>query len=160
VAAVVAVAEALRRGRRAGGAVAAGLAGARVPGRGQPLRRAGREFLIDGGHNAQAGAALAATLATHFPGDRVTAVIGMASDKNHHAYLEALHPVVDRFLFTRSRNPRAADPRVLREANAGGAITTGVSRAILRALESPCDLIVVCGSFLVAGEALDVLAGL
>jgi len=157
VAAAVAVAEHVLPRRRAAAGVRRGLHRATVAGRVQPLRRGGRWFLIDGGHNPAAGAALARAVTRHFPGQRVVALVGMASDKDHAGYLRELAPVVERFVFTRSGNPRAADPRVLHAAVGNGGITPDVGTGLRRVMSIRADLVLVAGSFLVAGEALDLL---
>ncbi len=154
VGAAVAAAETVLPAPALVGAVRWGLRRARVPGRLETLERDARLYVLDGGHNPAAGRAVAAALALHFPGRRWTAVVGMAEDKDHRAYLRALAPVVERWVFTRARSPRAAPPDRLAERVPGPSqVSEGVAEALGLAAGCGGNPVLVAGSFLVVGEA-------
>ena len=154
VRAAVAAAEHLVPGPGLAEAVRRGLDKAGVPGRLEPVRAGGTWFLIDGGHNPAAGRAVAAALRAHFPGARVVAVVGMAEDKEHRAFLEALAPVVGDFVFTRAQSPRAVGPeRLARSLGSAARRAPNVEAALQTAAATRPDVVLVTGSFLVAGEA-------
>jgi dihydrofolate synthase/folylpolyglutamate synthase len=158
VAAAVAVAESLLPSSRRRPAIEKGLRGVLVPARMEPVVVDGRRFLVDGGHNPAAGRAVARGLALHYPGRHVTAVIGMARDKDHRSYLASLDPVVDSFVFTRAGNVRAADPERLRERSPrGGTVSPTAEGALLIADRARADIVLVAGSFLLAAECLRAL---
>ncbi len=154
VAAAVAAAESLLppASRRRG--VRRGLAGVRVPGRLELLEGDGIPVLVDGGHNPAAARAVAAALRRHFPGARVTGVVGMAGDKDRAGFLRPLAPVLDRLIATAAVSPRAGAPEALASRFPGRAETVpGVAAALAAALRDAPDLVLVAGSFLVAAEA-------
>src|SRR5512138_4022327 len=74
-------------------AIAGGIARARWPGRLEEV--AG--VLLDGAHNPDGAAALAAALSALHPGRPVELVFGVLSDKDHHGMLAALGPAARRF---------------------------------------------------------------
>jgi dihydrofolate synthase/folylpolyglutamate synthase len=154
--AVVAVAESLLPPDRVRSAVRGGLSRAVVPGRLQVIRHGGRTWILDGGHNPGAGRAVARALALHYPGRRVTGIIGMARDKEHGGYLAALAPVLDRCIFTRSGNPRAAEPPALaRRFRGRSSVRSTLAEALAAAGDA--DIVLVAGSYVLAGEALPLL---
>ena len=118
----------------------------------------GQRFLIDGGHNPAAARAIARAVVTHFPEARVTAVVGMARDKDHRGFLRALTPVVTDFVCTAARNPRAADPADLASHLRGRvSLARGIGEALTRTCRDSPDVVLVCGSFILAGEARSTL---
>jgi dihydrofolate synthase/folylpolyglutamate synthase len=156
--AAVAVAEALLPPDRLRSAVRTGLARVVVPGRLHALRRRGRIWIVDGGHNPAAARAVARALLLHFPGCRITGVVGMARDKDGGGYLAALAPVLDRCVFTASRNPRAADPAVLaRRFRGPGTVQADLAQALAAVDGGAADVVLVAGSYVLAGEALKLL---
>src|SRR5512140_343823 len=101
-------AEALRQLDRAGvavpaGAIARGIATARWPGRLEEV--AG--VLLDGAHNPDGAAALAAALRALHPARPVELVFGVLSDKDHAGMLAALAPAVRRLHVVAPATPRA-----------------------------------------------------
>jgi dihydrofolate synthase/folylpolyglutamate synthase len=158
VRAAVAVAEHLVSGSELARAVRRGLAGAGIPGRLEPVRVGGTWFLVDGGHNPAAGRAMAAAIDRHYPGARTAAVVGMAEDKAHGAFLRVLEPVVETFVFTRAPSPRAVDPERLAQRTRGRCRTAPDVEAALEVTGGlGAEVVLVTGSFLVAGEARRVL---
>ena len=104
-------AAALRALRRAGvaieeAAIAEGIATARWPGRLESLDG----VLLDGAHNPDGAAALAAALAALHPGAPAELVFGVLEDKDHAGMLRALAPAVRRLHQVAPAAPRARAP--------------------------------------------------
>ena len=154
IAAAVAVAEALLPLSIVGGAVRRGLREACVPGRLEVVRSGGRHVVFDGGHNAAAARAVAAAIRLHFPGARVGVLVGMAVDKEHRAFFEALTGMAHALVFTRAVGVRSAPPELLaRRSGRAGRCTETVPLGLDRALALQVDVLLVAGSFLVVAEA-------
>jgi len=122
--------------------------------------------ILDGAHNGASMACLMEALGRHFPNRRAAIVFGAAADKDIDGMLAALAermpeaPVV----FTRTNNPRAAEPEDLsaRYRARGGAEAAAVpdaAEALRRAdhLAGPDGLVVVCGSLYLVGEAKEIV---
>jgi dihydrofolate synthase/folylpolyglutamate synthase len=152
-------AAALRALRRAGlpvgeAAIAEGIATARWPGR---LERVG-EVLLDGAHNPDGAAALAAALAALHPGRPAELVFGVLADKDHRGMLGALAPVVRRFHLVTpasSRGRPAAELAALAgalglPADVHGGVAEALACARAGAGGAP---VVVAGSLYLVGEA-------
>jgi dihydrofolate synthase/folylpolyglutamate synthase len=118
-------------------------------------------MLLDGAHNRASMERLIEGVARHFPGRARVFVFASSADKDIEGMLAVLAemgvgvPVV----FTRTDNPRAADPVDLaaRFAGRGGrdAETAPDTAAALDAArrKAPADgLVVVCGSLYLVGE--------
>lgn len=120
-------------------------------------------ILIDGAHNPAGARLLAASLKSQaFP--KVHAVLGMLRDKDWKGILNALESHVDEFHLCAPKNERALDPDVaaayLRRRASGrlhayASVATAIQGARKRA--SPSELILICGSLYVVGEALEAL---
>lgn len=141
-----------------------GLASVTWPARVEVLRRA--PFVIaDGAHTAESAQALVATLRELLPGGwgRSTLILGISADKELGTLWEALEPLAERLILTRSRHPRAMEPAVLaaHPALAGRALETtpDIPEALVMALHeaAPNDLIVVTGSLFVAAAAREAM---
>jgi dihydrofolate synthase / folylpolyglutamate synthase len=156
---------ALRALRRAGvpvdeRAIAAGLAAARWPGR---LERIGG-VLLDGAHNPDGAAALAAALVVLHPGRPVELVFGVLEDKDHAGMLRALAPAVRRLHLVAPDSARARPPaEVAEQARALGLpadLHAGVGEALACARAAAADgaPVVVAGSLYLVGEARGLLA--
>ena len=85
----------------------------RVPGRLEQIASQPRT-LIDGAHNADGASALAEALR----GERFVGVVGILDDKDAAAMLEALLPLFEHVVFTRSSNPRSLPPATLQSLSA------------------------------------------
>ena len=85
----------------------------RVPGRLEQVADSPRT-LIDAAHNPDGARAVAEALR----GERFVGVVGILDDKDAAAMLEALLPLFDRVVFTRSRNPRSLSPATLESLSA------------------------------------------
>jgi dihydrofolate synthase/folylpolyglutamate synthase len=142
-------------------AVRAGLAETRWPGRFEHLRRHDRDIVLDGAHTPAAAAALLRTWRETFAGTAATVILGMGSDKDPRAFLAVLAPLVNRLIATRSRSPRAIDPKDI--ADAAGClgiaceIQPTVAAALDRAEADQTGPLLVTGSLFVAGEAREAL---
>jgi dihydrofolate synthase/folylpolyglutamate synthase len=87
-------------------AVRAGLATADSPGRLEVVRR-GPTVLLDGAHNPGGVAALVAALDEAFAFDRLVGVVAVLNDKDAHAMLALLEPVLSEIVVTTNHSPRA-----------------------------------------------------
>ena len=171
--AAIAAAERVRplAGRLTPETVRRALGEVRWPGRMEWLQ--GRpDWLLDGAHNRASMERLVEGLSRHFPGRPMVFVFASAADKDVDGMLAALAeragdaPVV----FTRTDNPRAADPALLaarfgrfgRTARMGGrtsetAANVSAAIAAARRLAGTEKLVVVCGSLYLVGEAKRIL---
>ena len=136
-----------------------GLKQAYVKARFEAVRIRGRRFLFDIAHNPSSMAALDRALKLYFPGRPITLVFGCSSDKDIPAMLKSID--FDQAVFTRSGNPRAQDPAVIKErAGVEGCCIEDVKKAVGAAERcTPKDkgIIVVTGSVFVVAEAKKVL---
>jgi dihydrofolate synthase / folylpolyglutamate synthase len=140
-------------------AIARGIATARWPGRLELV--AG--VLLDGAHNPDGAAALAASLAEMYPGHPAEIVFGVLADKDHEAMLRALAPAARALHLVAPRSPRAREPatyRALAERVVGRVDVHGsVEEAIACARRAAGEAAIVCvaGSLYVVGEARGLL---
>jgi len=125
--------------------------------------------LLDGAHNRASMERLLEALAAHFPNRRLAFVFGAAADKDVDGMLVVLagRPEGTAVVFTRTNNPRAAEPDDLTARYAelgGGAVAAGdaataaaPAEAVRRAAgEAGGDgLVVVCGSLYLVGEVME-----
>jgi dihydrofolate synthase / folylpolyglutamate synthase len=142
-------------------AIRAGIAGARWPGR---LEEVGG-VLLDGAHNPDGAAALAAALAELHPGRPVELVFGVLADKDLGGMLAALAPAVRAFHLVAPGSPRARDPLTyVEQVTALGraahvhAELAGAIAAARAAAARDGALTCVAGSFYVVGAARALLA--
>jgi dihydrofolate synthase/folylpolyglutamate synthase len=140
-------------------AVAEGIATARWPGRLEEVDG----ILLDGAHNPDGAAALAAALAALHPGRPVELVFGVLADKDHASMLAALAPAVRRLHLVAPATPRArptASVRALAEALGKSADEhTRLADGIACARRAAADgaLVCVAGSLYLVGEARAIL---
>jgi len=136
-------------------AIALGIATARWPGR---LEEVGG-VLLDGAHNPDGAAALAAALAALHPGRPVELVFGVLADKDHGGMLHALAPAARRLHLVAPATPRARAAADLHaQALALGAdadVHDGLEDALRCARRAAADgaLVCVAGSLYLVGEA-------
>ncbi|HEX9052577.1 MAG TPA: cyanophycin synthetase [Anaeromyxobacter sp.] len=158
-------AAALRQLARAGvpvpeEAIATGIATARWPGR---LEEVGG-VLLDGAHNPDGAAALAAALRAMHPGRPVELVFGVLSDKDHAGMLSALAGAVRRLHVVAPATPRArpaAEVRALAASlglDADAHASTAEAIACSRRAASDGALVCVAGSLYLVGEARALLS--
>jgi len=142
----------------------AGLAGIRLPGRMEIIQEAPR-ILVDGAHNAASMQALLRAVGQHIPYDSMVMIFGCAADKDIDAMMDQIATGADKVIFTRAAGtPRAAIPQELasrylercgREAQAVETLVEAVR--IAQSAVSREDLICICGSFYLVGEAKKLL---
>lgn len=108
--------------------------------------------LLDGGHNPECAAALAAVLRRFAP-ENITALIGMMSDKDCETYLHTVLPLCKTAVLTRPNNPRAASPEALQTAAKALELQTFTEENpkdalhLARAKTPSNGLLLICGSF-------------
>jgi dihydrofolate synthase/folylpolyglutamate synthase len=158
-------AAALRLLRGAGVAVAEesiarGIAPARWPGR---LERVDG-VLLDGAHNADGAAALAAALAALYPGRPAEIVFGVLADKDHAAMLRALAPAARALHLVAPQTPRARAPATYRALAARLVGTVDEHDSVEDAIRCARrgagreGIACVAGSLYLVGEARSLLA--
>ncbi len=141
--------------------IAQGFKRVQIPARCQFVRR-NPLIMVDVAHNPDSALALNKTIQDIFKKD-VTLVFGASKEKLVNEMLTILLPITDKVILTRADSPRAYDPKDLAQLiepySIPFQITKSVKQAISEALKtaSQNDLIVITGSFYVAGEALQIL---
>ena len=165
---VKAVLDVLREGRASSqpfaipdSAIAAGLARVVWPGRCQRIVRDGVTYIVDGAHNPDAAVALARVL-SNAKLRHVGLVAGFCGDKDVAGHLRTLAPLVARAWAVPIRNDRSLAPEAvaahmraagIAEAAACATVSDGLSAAAAWARETG-NVVIVCGSLFLAGEAL------
>ena len=138
-----------------------GIASARWPGR---MEEVGG-VLLDGAHNPDGAAALAAALPVLHPSRPVELVFGVLSDKDHVGMLAALAPAARRIHLVAPDSPRAREPGSYLAAARGLGIAVDVHGSLpealtcARAAGRDGALVCVAGSLYLVGEARVLLAG-
>jgi len=148
----------------ADGPIAAALRTARLRGRFQRIAEwptGGPEWILDVAHNAEAAQVLAQALSAQPATGRTYAVAGILQDKDAAAIGAALQGVIDGWVLVGLPGERGGDPEALRrrlpESCRSLALAPDVEHGCgaALALARPGDRIVVLGSFLTVGPALD-----
>jgi len=142
-----------------------GLAQVYLPGRMEMIHQDPR-VLVDGAHNAASMHALMRAIGQHIPYDSMVMVFGCAADKDLDGMIAEIATGADKVIFTEAaNNPRAAKAKDLAdryEEKTGrvGQVTENLREAIrvAHSAVSREDLICVCGSFCLVGEAKYVMA--
>lgn len=150
-------------------AFAAGVASAQWPGRLQPLTRGafsapiralGGEVWVDGGHNAHAGAALALALndmKLRRSGTNM-AVVGLRKRKDAAAFIAPLARAVQTIIAVPLREEHVAPEELAMLAQEHGVAAhaaPSLEAAMQSAAQFPAPRVLICGSFLLAAEALE-----
>lgn len=140
------------------------LAAARWPGRLERFQQDGRYVVLDGAHNPQAAAALAASL-KELQGRVDVLVLGTSREKDAPGILAPLAGIADTVIFTRARHsPRATPPSQLRALWRGeGALSEDDPAAALEQALGAAPAggtVVVAGSLFLVGEVRNLLQGL
>ena len=127
------------------------LAQVTLPGRIQVLRR-NPPLVVDGAHNPLSVRVLVKTLRNTFPGRRWTVLLGTAGDKDLDGMLRELKGFASRLLAVGYDNPRATDPRKIRNAARRLGFRSEVTtlNVVRRCGEPLC----ITGSLWLAGKAL------
>ncbi len=142
----------------------AGLEGVYVPGRMEMLHDAPR-ILVDGAHNAASVQALIRAIGQNIPYDSMVMVFGCAADKDIPGMIDQIAKGADKVIFTQAAdNTRSATPKQLAEvyeersgrvAQLADSLTDAIR--IAHNAVSREDIICVCGSFYLIGEAKKLL---
>jgi dihydrofolate synthase/folylpolyglutamate synthase len=141
-----------------------GLAALRWPARIEILRR--RPLVVaDGAHNVDSARRLIQTLRDDLGRSQAVLVVGCARDKDVAALAREFAPLATHAIVTRSRNPRAMEPRDLARAfgerevpvSVEGSVGAAVDAAL--AMTDPGSAVVACGSLFVAAEAREHVLG-
>lgn len=149
-------------------AFAIGIARAQLPARLQlltrgrlsaPIRAAGGEVWIDGGHNAHAAQALAIWLNGMQRKRAATAVaiVGIRSRKDAEAFFSALAPSLDRLIAVPLAEAHVAPVMINAICDAFDVASSqapSLQAAMQAAARFPAPRVLICGSFLLAAEAL------
>ncbi len=118
-------------------------------------------IIIDGAHNAHSIKALIRALGAHITYDSLVMIFGCGQDKDVAGMLKEISLGADKIIFTRAKlNPRAVESADLQKQFNGisGKMvqTTDKFKDALKLAASAVsrdDLIIICGSFYLAGEA-------
>lgn len=118
-------------------------------------------ILLDGAHNPDGMTMLAKTLKEDFSYKRLLLILGVLKDKDINLMLSTIAPLADVIIVTKSANPRAYDPLLLKEkiekidSNKEVCVTASVSEAVDFAKNNVKrkDMICVSGSLFTVGEA-------
>ncbi|MBL8546486.1 MAG: bifunctional folylpolyglutamate synthase/dihydrofolate synthase [Hyphomonadaceae bacterium] len=149
-------------------AFAAGLESAAWPARLQPLTRGalsapirakGGEVWVDAGHNADAAAALARALNDMRArrGGESTVIVGLRKRKDAAAFIGAIAPGADRIIAVPLSDEHVAPPYIASLAHrfdTRAQTAASLTEAMQDAAQSPAPRVLICGSFLLAAEAL------
>ena len=145
--------------------IAAGLAAAAMPLRqewvdGRPA------MLLDGAHNLDKLTAFADTIKTHLAGRRVIAVMGMLKDKQYEPSVALIARLSSGFIACAPESDRALESQttaaIARLHCTAVAVDDNVARAVALARDwaGADGVVVVCGSFYLAGPARAALRGI
>lgn len=142
--------------------VSTGLARVYWPGRLQILLRRPL-VVVDGAHNAHSMGRLREALAKSFRYEKLIIVMGTSADKDLHGMVEELAGIADTVVVTRSRHPRAMDPKKLEEEFGTYRIQARMENSVAEAIKYAIsvadlrDLIIVTGSLFVVAEVIGYL---
>jgi dihydrofolate synthase/folylpolyglutamate synthase len=143
-------------------AIESGLRETRLAGRFQVVRdRRGFEWVLDVAHNPDAARLLGRNLASSGTSDRTIAVCGMLSDKDAASVLGEMQDAAARWIAASTCGPRGMTDSMLAERARSVGLqmeTGGEIRDALRfaaGIARPGDRVVVFGSFLTVGPALE-----
>ncbi len=134
----------------------AGMPRVRLPGR---FQRVGK-YLFDVAHNPAGAAVLATTLTAIAPSQPIVAILSVLSDKDWRGIMDALAPVVDRFILTNaptappSRTWNIPDPlHYALERGWKAEVLRDFDRALVRGASEGATVLIT-GSFHTVGDAM------
>ena len=152
-------------------AVARGLRNVRITARFELVTEDPCRTLIDVGHNPQAAEVLAQNLhATKAPGEKTLAVFGMLTDKDRESVVRLTAPEINRWFIAGLPGPRGGSAEDLKAKMLAGGADEGaiesfgsIAEALAAARkaaqgENNPVRIIIFGSFVTVGEALEVFA--
>ncbi|MGB2706060.1 MAG: folylpolyglutamate synthase/dihydrofolate synthase family protein [Candidatus Omnitrophota bacterium] len=114
-------------------------------------------IILDGAQNRASANALKETIKRNFNYKRLILVLGILKEKDIRGVCEELAPLADSVILTKAKIERAEEPRSIARFTKAKfvTLTDSVGEAMEKAQVSagPEDMILVAGSFFVAGEA-------
>ena len=120
-------------------------------------------IILDGGHNEGCANALCTFIKKHLTGRRIVMLSSMMADKDYDSYLSMVAPLAQTFIATRADVPRALGSDELCESaraycdNCYSVADPVKAVAAARNIMQTDDVLIVCGSFYLAGEIRDCL---
>lgn len=123
-------------------------------------------IILDGAHNPKAVKSVVTTVRSLFPDKEIILIAGMMEDKDIKGTMEPLVEIAKILILTKSEGQRAAQPEVIARLlnltpQENVRITHSVTEALKMALSLQNDdtLVLVTGSFYIAGETRTILKG-
>lgn len=114
-------------------------------------------IILDGAQNAASASALKDTVKRNFNYKHLILVLGVSKGKDIKGICEELVSLADTIILTKAKMERAEEPRLIRQfiKKENLILTNSVREAVekARALAGIEDMVVITGSFFVAGEA-------
>jgi len=141
----------------------AGVKNVSLPGRFEHRIYQGRDFILDGAHNAEAAQVLALSLQDKYPGRRVVLITGMVAGHEPARFYETLAPAVSSVHVVPIQFHRALGPEEVAAGIVGLVPSVAVHASLADGLAAACadasaeDLIVVAGSFYLLGEIVNLM---
>ncbi len=120
-------------------------------------------IILDGGHNEGCANALGTFIKKHLAGKRIIMLSSMMADKDYESYLSIVAPLAQTFIATKADVPRALGSDELCESakaycdNCYSVADPVKAVAAARNIMQSDDVLIVCGSFYLAGEIRDCL---
>ncbi len=120
-------------------------------------------IILDGGHNEGCANALSTFIKKHLAGKRIIMLSSMMADKDYESYLSIVAPLSQTFIATKADVPRALGSDELCECakaycdNCYSVADPVKAVAAARNIMQSDDVLIVCGSFYLAGEIRDCL---
>ena len=143
-------------------ALKTGLATVRWPARFEILQK-DPVFVADGGHNPQGVSAVAESLKLHFPGQKITFLLGIMADKDIPQMIDQIGSIAAGFITVTPNNPRAMQAEALAgllsehgfDATPCDSVASGVAAAIKSAGRD--GVVCALGSLYMLGDVRDAL---
>ncbi len=120
-------------------------------------------IILDGGHNEGCANALSNFIKKHLSDNRIIMLSSMMADKDYNSYLSIVAPLAQTFIATKADVPRALSSDELCESakvycdNCYSVPDPVKAVGAARNIMQPDDVLIVCGSFYLAGEIRDCL---
>lgn len=120
-------------------------------------------IILDGGHNEGCALVLSDFIKKHLSGKRIIMVSSMMADKDCDSYLSVVVPLAETFIAAKANVPRALGSDKLKEKaekfckNCYDIADPVKALNAARNIIQPEDVLIVCGSFYLAGEIRDYL---
>lgn len=145
-------------------AIANGFAQVKFPARMEILRSAPM-ILLDGGHNPSAAQALVESIDRYLKNKKITVIMGIFKDKDYQAVIPLIAKRAQSFIAVRPDNPRALAPEITEKIAAEHCKKTICLNDYEQAFETALaqtgtdDVILICGSFYLAGPMRRIVLG-